>query len=226
MLLILGLALAAGLAVLLLLPPGEVEPADAGPVAPMPPSANGDDRDAAPEPTEPPELSDNQLPAPPSPVDGVIEQGEYPHSVEIAGVTVYWGNDAETLRMGLVSPGLGYVSIGLDPERRMEGANFILGAVREGWGAARDDWGTGPVAHGPDVDNGGTDDILEWDGSENDEGTVFEFVIPLDSGDPADKPLRPGETYAVLAAYHASDDSFGARHTERGAGEITLDPAP
>ena len=41
-----------------------------------------------------------------------------------------------------------------------------------------------------------------------------------------DRPLVPGESYTVLVAYHATDDAFGARHTERGTGEITLDPAP
>ncbi|UCF09523.1 MAG: hypothetical protein JSW65_05515 [Candidatus Bipolaricaulota bacterium] len=216
---VLGAALALGLVVLLVLPFGDERngATPAGAAATSPPAAGAAE--------ELPELP-AEAAALESPVDGVIADGEYPHSVEVTGMTVYWGNDAENLRMGLVSPGTGYVSVGLAPDRRMEGANFILGAVVDGWAAVRDDIGTGPVAHEADIERGGTDDVLEWGGSETEGATVFEFVIPLDSGDAQDKPLVPGEVYELLVAYHETSDDFSARHSARGAAEITLDPAP
>jgi len=159
-------------------------------------------------------------------IDGAIGTGEYPHRTEIAGVEVYWTNDAEYIRVGLAAPGTGYVSIGFDPVRQMEGANFIVGYVDDGEGYFRDDYGTEPTAHMADVDRGGVDNIVSSAGNEWIDRTILEFIIPLDSGDEMDKPLVPGGTVAVLVAYHDLQDGFTARHSRRGTGEITLDPAP
>ncbi len=161
--------------------------------------------------------------APVTAIDGIIYAGEYAHSTEAAGFEIDWSNDAQTLRVGLISPGTGYLAIGFDPVSRMEGANFILGAVVDGRAVVRDDFGTGPVAHSPDTANGGTNDILEAAGCEANGRTYLEFVIPLDSGDPMDKPLVPGKTYKVIIAYHETNDDFSAWHSRRGSGSITLD---
>jgi hypothetical protein len=158
-------------------------------------------------------------------IDGVIYGGEYAHSTEAAGFEIHWSSDARTLRVGLISPGLGYLAIGFDPVNRMEGANFILGAVTGGRVVVRDDYGSGPVAHSADTVNGGTSDILEAAGCEANGKTYLEFVIPLDSRDPMDRELVPGATYKVLIAYHETNDDFGAWHSRRGSGSITLDPA-
>lgn len=158
-------------------------------------------------------------------VDGVIHTGEYAHAMEAGGFRVYWSNDAIVLRMGLLSPGTGYVAIGLAPERRMQGANFILGAVQNGRTDMRDDYGTGVLSHSADVDNGGSSDILAYEGRELNGQTTIEFIIPLDSGDAFDKPLEPGKTYEVLVAFHSTNDSFSARHSQRGSGELRLDEA-
>ena len=162
-------------------------------------------------------------PALPPAVDGVISQGEYPHGTNAAGFRVFWRNDASTLRIGLVSPGTGYVAIGFDPDQRMQGANFILGAVSGGRTLVRDDYGTGPMSHEADTAIGGREDILEAHGRESDGQTTLEFVIPLDSLDAADKRLVPGHAYTILVAYHTSNDSFNAKHSRRGSGEIRLD---
>jgi hypothetical protein len=156
-------------------------------------------------------------------IDGVIYAGEYAHSTEAAGFEIDWSNDAQTLRVGLISPGTGYLAIGFDPVYRMEGANFILGAVVDGKTVVRDDFGTGPVEHSPDTANGGTNDILEAAGCEANGRTYLEFVIPLDSADPMDKPLVPGNTYMVIIAYHETNDDFSAWHSRRGSGTIALD---
>lgn len=156
-------------------------------------------------------------------VDGVIVSGEYAHETTVAGIEIHWANDAQQLRIGLVSPGTGYVSIGFDPDRRMEGANFILASMHEGELTIRDDYGTESLAHAEDTSRGGTDDIIAAAGNEWPDQTVIEFIIPLDSGDPMDKPLLPGHEYTVLAAYHSLLDSFSTRHTRRGSGLLQLD---
>ncbi len=159
-------------------------------------------------------------------VDGRITDGEYENSVDVAGVAVSWAHDGQHLAVGLLSPGTGYVSIGFDPVQRMDGANFILAAVDGEEVVTRDDIGTGPFAHRADTDREGTDDILEAAGAETETGTTIEFVIPLDSGDEQDKPLVPGRTYTILVGYHASSDSFSAKHSARGSGEMTLTGEP
>jgi hypothetical protein len=173
---------------------------------------------------EAPARSDVAPALPVTAMDGVIYAGEYAHNTEANGFEIHWSNDARTLRVGLISPGLGYVAIGLDPVSRMEGANFILGAVIDGRVTVRDDFGSGPVAHSADTERGGANDILDAAGCEANGKTYLEFAIPLDSGDPMDKPLSPGGTYKVLIAYHETDDDFGAWHSRRGSGSITLDP--
>lgn len=178
-----------------------------------------------PAPQEPDSPSPSTVDAEPA-VDGIIQTGEYRHATEAGGFRVYWDNDATALRVGLVSPGTGYVAIGFDPDYRMEGANFIIGAVRNGQAILRDDYGTGAFTHRPDLEQGGSDNILAAAGRELNNQTTVEFVIPLDSGDPYDKRLQPGETYEILVAFHTTSDNFSARHSQRGSGEIRLDDTP
>jgi len=178
--------------------------------------------ETVPEPTPEPIASASSSQSVPI-VDGIIHTGEYAHAIEAGGFRVYWSNDASVLRMGLFSPGTGYVAIGLDPDRRMQGANFIIGTVRNGQVDIRDDYGIASLTHSSDIDNGGTNDILAYAGRELSGQTTLEFIIPLDSGDRFDKPLEPGETYEVLVAFHDTNDNFSVRHSQRGSGEIRLD---
>jgi len=156
-------------------------------------------------------------------IDGTIVAGEYAHETAIAGVDVYWTNDEQRLRMGLVSPGTGFVAIGFDPERQMEGANFIIASMHEGVLTIRDDYGHEPFAHSEDTARGGQDNIIAAAGNEWPDQTVIEFIIPLDSGDAMDKLLLPGHEYTILVSYHSMLDSFSNRHTRRGSGLMQLD---
>ena len=156
-------------------------------------------------------------------IDGTIVSGEYAHETTIAGVDVYWTNDEHYLRVGLVSPGTGFVAIGFDPERQMEGANYIIGAMHEGILTIRDDYGHEPFAHMEDTARGGEDNIIAAAGNEWPDQTVIEFIIPLDSGDATDKPLLPGHQYTILVSYHTMFDSFSNPHTRRGSGLMQLD---
>jgi len=205
------------------IPIAEPTPVQPEPIVALQPTS---EPDPTPEPTPEPVAPTTPLSSVPI-VDGIIHTGEYAHAMQAGGFRVYWTNDAVVLRVGLFSPGTGYVAIGLDPDRRMQGANFIIGTVRNGLLEVRDDYGTGSVSHGPDIENGGDDNILAAAGRELNGQTTVEFVIPLDSGDRFDKPLEPGETYDILVSFHNTSDSFSTRHSQRGTGEIQLDdPKP
>jgi hypothetical protein len=178
---------------------------------------------------EPEALPDPAVEAPtmiPVAIDGVVFPGEYPHRLDAGGFEVHWSNDINYLRVGLVSPGTGFMAIGFDPTYRMKGANYILAAVENGRVKTRDDYGDGAVSHTADVLLGGTDDILEASGREENGKTTVEFVIPLRTRDANDVTLVPGETYDILIAYHETSDSFAVRHSRRGAGTMRLDAAP
>jgi len=240
LLILVGVAVVGALAVLFLLPPrdsGDVATSDDTVLIETPADdVVGDVDEVLDEPLEP-VAADTEEPEPVAEpeveivpvvlvshvVDGTITDGEYPNHTTVIGVNVYWSNDAEQLRIGLVSPGTGYTAIGLDPEDRMKGANYIIAFMQEGELHIRDDFGTQPIAHTQDTNRGGYDNILASAGSEWPDQTVIEFVIPLDSGDSYDKPLVPGNTYPILIAYHDLRDGFSARHSGRGSGEITLD---
>ena len=153
--------------------------------------------------------------------DGQILDGEYARSAQdrATGVTLYWRNGLVVLFAALESPGTGWVSAGFDPERRMQGANYIIAAVPPAGLVIEDHFGSGPTSHRRDL----REDILRAEGAVSAGRTVVEFVIPLDSLDAEDKPLVPGQTYTVLLAYHRSSTSLSAIHTARGAVQMTLE---
>jgi hypothetical protein len=210
---------------------------------PVPPPATSVPPTATPVPVEPsptatPEQAagptDTPTPAPPTATptpetrwqaDGSIEAGEYVRETQAAGVKLYWASDAEFLYAALEAETAGWLSIGIDPEARMQGANYVYGYVQNGQVSIEDMYGTkpaGPASHPPDIELGGTDDIIESAGREEGGKTVLEFKIPLDSGDEYDKALQPGSTYAVLLAWGGGDD-LESYHGGRGVAEITLD---
>jgi hypothetical protein len=168
------------------------------------------------------------LPSFPEPTwkgDGLIGDGEYLHTVEAAGVEFHWTNDDEILYAALTAQTTGWVSVGFDPEARMQGANFIFGYVQDGTPFVQDMFGVRPVgqgSHPPDEELGGTDDVLEYGGQEQGDLTIIEFRIPLDSGDQYDKPLSSGMTYSIILAVGLGDD-FDSYHTAHGYSEIVLD---
>jgi len=121
----------------------------------------------------------------------------------------------------------GWVAIGINPERGMQGANYILGFVANGEASIWDAYGTAPAGanHPPDEDLGGTDDIVAAAGVEDGSVTRFEVKIPMNSGDDYDQALTPGETYPLIIAIGDADD-FNAYHRRYDRGELALAPAP
>lgn len=154
-------------------------------------------------------------------VDGLILNGEYRGSAQDArsGVVFRWRNGLVVLFGALESPGAGWVSAGFDPLNRMQGANFLLAAVTPEGILVEDHFGTSPTTHRRDR----REDILAAAGKRVGGGVVVEFTIPLNSRDPEDRPLVPGQTYTVLLAYHRSSTSFTVQHTARGSVRITLE---
>lgn len=156
--------------------------------------------------------------------EGIISEGEYSQQADIGSVSIWWKNDAQFLYLAMEAKATGWVAVGLDPVARMQGANFILGAVVNGQAQVQDAFGTAQTGanHPADTQLGGTNDILEFGGVEQDGMTRIEVKIPLNSGDQYDKALTPGQSYTIIAAYGRTDD-MSSPHAFRGTGTITLD---
>ncbi|MDF0589579.1 DOMON domain-containing protein [Candidatus Methanocrinis natronophilus] len=157
--------------------------------------------------------------------DGVISEGEYARKISLSGgiFEVFWKNDAETLYMAIKGETGGWVSIGFDPSVWMRDADIVIGYVDdEGEVYARDAYSTGNYGpHPPDTDLGGTDDLLEYGGSEKDGFTVIEFKRKMETGDEFDRALRSGETVNIIWGISYSDDPE-RRHQRAGKGKVTF----
>lgn len=153
--------------------------------------------------------------------DVPIEEGF--SSTTAAGMDVQWMVDDDTITIRMSARTTGWVAVGFDPSQQMADANIIIGYVEDGEAVVSDDYGIGRIRHGRDTENGGTDDLISYRGEEREGVTVIEFTIPLDSGDPMDKPLVPGNTYKVIVA-HGPDgaDDLGTYHATRGSFEMEL----
>ena len=155
--------------------------------------------------------------------DGVISEGEYEGSTTIGDITVYWAHDGKYIYIAAEAETPGWLSIGIDPERGMEGADYIL-AIHDGEPQIWDAYGTAPrgATHPPDTELGGTFDFIEWAVARDGDWLRFEVLRLLDTGDEFDKAMEPGEAYVILGAVGVRPE-FNAPHSFRGHGEMTLE---
>ncbi|MBN1835885.1 MAG: hypothetical protein JW820_08540 [Spirochaetales bacterium] len=155
--------------------------------------------------------------------DQVLAADGYNEIRPANGMVVRWRVEGPRLRLVLEAPTRGWVGIGFKPEFKMQGANFLIGYVRRGEAFIEDHAGTHKDKHGADTRLEGTRDVELVAGSEADGRTRLEFTIPLDSGDPRDKPLVPGERVPLLLCY-GPDDSVTRVHTieAEAKGDIRL----
>ena len=151
-------------------------------------------------------------------VDGSLETGEYGETYidSATGIEVHWEHNGTHLKVGLVSPGSGWVSIGFGPRGvGMDGANIVIGYVDEEEGPViLDEVGIG-WNHFPDIERGGEDDISEASGSVHEGRAILEFVFPLSSGDSRDHSFMADGVYGFFLGYHESARDTSTLHTSR-----------
>jgi outer membrane protein assembly factor BamB len=156
--------------------------------------------------------------------DGIIGDGEYEHrqTFDNGNYELYWSNDASNIYVAMKAKTTGFVSMAVQPGKTMLDADMIFGFVKDGKTEIYDLFSTGAFGpHPQDTELGGTDDILESGGKEENGYTVIEFKRALKTGDKYDQELAKGNNQ-VLWAYGPSD-SLDVKHSARGYGEITID---
>jgi hypothetical protein len=146
-----------------------------------------------------------------------------PVKAEAAGVSFELAFIGEEVEITLKAKTTGWIAFGLDPTRRMNGADFVLGYVKDGKAFAEDHFGNGDFSHRPDVSLGGTNDVISAKGSEDSGVTTLTVRLPLTSKDEKDKKFTPGK-HKLLLSYALKDD-LSAKHASRGSVEIEI-PAP
>jgi hypothetical protein len=158
-------------------------------------------------------------------VDGSINEGEYAYSLadNATGIEFFWSHDGQELFAGIKTGSSGWVSAGFDPQSAMKDANIIFMALDGEDVVMRDDFGTSTFSHDDDVKLGGTNDITAFAAGRDGGITVYEFSIPLDSGDEFDRVLVPGNEYGIIFAVNDNGIDFDSKHTARGSASIQLD---
>jgi len=160
----------------------------------------------------------------PAALDGQIEREEYAFQyIDVAtGIDLHWTILHQEIFIALRCPEQGWVALGWgepDQVQMMKGADFVVAYVDQTGLHLEDGFGVDFVAHAPDTELGGRDDILEKAGSEREGSTVVEFRRRLDTGDPYDRAIHPGSLTVLFA--HAHEDDFTSYHASRST--ATLD---
>lgn len=159
--------------------------------------------------------------------DGIVTDGEYTDQADFGDMRLWWLSDENHLYIAMEGDTDGWVAVGINPERGMQGADYLFGYIEDGEPKLWDAYGTAPTGanHPPDEDLGGTNDIITFAGIEENGITRFEIQIPLNSGDAYDQALEPGQGYPLIIAIGGSDD-YNAYHLRYARGELLLAPRP
>ena len=140
--------------------------------------------------------------------DGIIEDSEYSKTFTFQDgkFELFWEIIEDRIHFGMMAQTLGYISLNIDPTFLLKNGDLYYGFVNESASYMVDQYSTGVV--GPpenDVELGGTYDILEFEGKEDNGYTIFEFTRLLDTGDDYDNVIPRGEI-DISWSYHSSDD--------------------
>lgn len=151
-----------------------------------------------------------------------VYAGVYDHEVTVRGMSFAWTVDGTTLKAKMSAKTRGWVAVGFNPSDKMQGANIIIGYVKDGVGTIADHFGDSATSHSDDTKLGGTTDVVLVDASEEGGMTTIEFTMPMDSADTYDGVLNADGDTVLLMAYGPDRDSFLPRHAYRGSKTVNL----
>jgi len=147
---------------------------------------------------------------------------EYQHRLQAENITFSWTIQGDEIHVQLSAKTEGWVAVGFDPIDAMEGANIIIGAVKDGQVKIEDHFGDRKRGHTNDEELGGKNNVKNPAGTEEKGVTTISFTIPLNSGDKYDKPIPVDGKGKVMLAYGAGADSFKNRHPYKVVYEINF----
>jgi hypothetical protein len=132
------------------------------------------------------------------------------------GVEFLWKVNGANLDCIMKSNGSGWVAVGLNTAQAKDG-NILIGYVDGGGAHVRyDNMSSWP--HAPNA----VQNVTNISGTESGGRTELHFTIPLNSGDPNNIILVPGNSYYIFGAY-SSADNYTTYHDARDyGGQIVL----
>ena len=157
-------------------------------------------------------------------LDGVVEDGEYTNEASFGGgdFTVYWLIEGGNITMAISGKTTGWVTIGFDPSSAMKDADMVFGWVSGGTPDTSDQYSVGTFGpHSPDTSLGGTDDIIDYSGTEAGGVTTMEFKRKLDTGDTYDNIIPSTGTMNIIWALGATD-TITVKHVQKGSGTLDM----
>lgn len=146
-------------------------------------------------------------------------QSDY-QTIEKEGMTFSWRINNNMLDIKMKAPTKGWISVGIDPSKKMKDADYILGCFVDGSANFQDNYGSGNLSHKPDISLGGTDDIKNKSAKEDGDTTEIGFSLSLNPIDKYDKVITKGK-HIILLAYSDKDD-FKKKHKKWIKIEITI----
>jgi hypothetical protein len=139
------------------------------------------------------------------------------------GYRFAWQVGGDALSVRISAPTTGWVAVGFEPSRAMRDADMRLGFIADGTATMEDHFGTSAVTHEADTALGGSNDLSNVSGTEDDERTTLSFTMPLETGDEYDAALDPGSEVVLIYAYGADgEDNYSRKHVARGGFRIQL----
>jgi hypothetical protein len=154
-------------------------------------------------------------------LDGIISVDEYEFKVKLDGdnFILHWISDGDLIQFAMEARTAGWVAIGFEPTVKMKDADMIFGWVEDNGDAfVLDTYSTGEFGpHPPD----GSDDILEYGGTQANGKTIIEFQRYFDTGDLEDKEIKKSGEVKLIWAIGGNDD-YTSGHTSRGYGTIDI----
>jgi hypothetical protein len=144
-----------------------------------------------------------------------------PKTVKAGKFTFSYSVNGKNLVASVSAKTDGWISVGFNPKNIMQDANFIMGTILNNKPLVSDEFGDGMYSHKPDTAIGGTGNIVAGDVRQDSSITTMTFTIPLDSGDPKDAKLVPGQKVKLIFASGASRD-IRKKHKDDATITITL----
>jgi len=152
-------------------------------------------------------------------IDGHIAATEYQNEIAAAPGTFYifYTVKDTVIYFGLHAKTNGWVAIGFEPKNIMKNADMIIGRVLpSGKAEVWDAFSTGLFGpHTEDIKLGGSDNLINFAGSEKHGWTDIEFCRELNTHDKFDKIIVPDTFMKMIWATGVTDDLY-KKHNHRG----------
>jgi uncharacterized membrane protein len=114
--------------------------------------------------------------------------------------TFAWKVNGPLVDMRLSYPTTSWIAVGFNKQPVMDGADIVIGYVKAGEAMVEEDHAEGH-SHSPEQKNGGKQTLTNVTGKVENGTTTLTWTMPLNTGNPHDIVLKPGERIGLILAH-------------------------